>query len=214
MNARRTPSFRLALPLLAAALALPTAPAADARAESPSGESAEAKPRATASRALAVWGPSSIEGGGAVARETLDLLLAPGEPFPARVLRLSDWLETPPFQITGNSEAIACAGSAAEIEAGAGKTEISTLNARGLALLDDLEPEAAIAAFATAVQRLPCQEAFLSKETLSRLWFYAGIAAYVNGDASASTAHFRQTASIDPTLPWDPTPPIFESQTP
>jgi hypothetical protein len=213
VNARSKAPFRLALPLLAAALALPSAAGAEAEADAPSGESGEARPRATASRALAVWGPSTLEGGGAVTRETLDRLLPPGDPFPARVLRLSDWLETPAFQITGNSEAIPCAAPAAEIEVGDGKTEVSALTAHGLALLDDLEPEAALGAFATAVQRLPCQDAFLSKETLSRLWFYAGIAAYVNGDSSASTGHFRQTASIDPTQPWDPSYPTEPQST-
>jgi len=193
--------------LFAAALALPSAALGEETAETSVSESPEKKPRATASRALAVWGPSTAEAGGTITRNVLEARLPDSEPFPARVLRLSDWLEATAFEISGNSEAIPCSTWAPDIEVGDGKTEIGELTRRGLALLDDLEPASALESFALAEQRIPCQQVFLPREALARLPFHAGIAAYVNGDPSASTTYFKQAASIDPTQPWDPSYP-------
>jgi len=207
VNPSLKPLRSLAVLLFAAAVTLPSAALGDENAQAPPSQTQEKKPRATASRALAIWGPSTAETGGAITRDVLEARLPEGEPFPARVLRLSDWLEASAFEISGNSETIPCNTWAPDIEVGDGKTEIGELTARGLALLDDLEPASALESFALAEQRIPCQQVFLPREALARLPFHAGIAAYVNGDAAASTSYFRQAASIDPTQPWDPSYP-------
>ncbi len=173
----------------------------------------EAKPRATASRALAVWGPSNVSGGAAISKDILELRLPEGDPFPSRILRLSDWLEAPEFQISGNAEAVACAAAAPDIVVPDGKTELSQLTASGLALLDDLEPASALETFSLAAQRLPCQEGFLSTEAIARLSFYTGIAAYMNGDVETASNQFRQSAAIDPAQPWDASYPTEPQST-
>jgi len=98
----------LAVLLITAAVALPSAAIGDENAQAPPSETLKKKPRATASRALAIWGPSAAETGGAITRDVLEARLPEGEPFPARVLRLSDWLEASAFEISGNSETIPC----------------------------------------------------------------------------------------------------------
>jgi len=199
--------------LVAASIALPQG-ARVAQAEEPSSSAdAEKKPRAKATRALAVWGPSNLKDGSSVARKVLSDRLSKDSPMPERVLRLSDWLGANSFQIDGSSEAIPCNSEPSEIEVPDGTTEVEQLTDRGVALLDDLEPGSALDSFLLAQQRLPCQQGFLSKEALARLPFYAGIAAYVNGDSTAATNHFRQTASIDAAQRWDPSYPTEPQST-
>jgi len=199
--------------LLAAAIALPQSLHV-AQAEEPSSTAdAENKPRAKATRSLAVWGPSKLGDGSSIARKVLSERLPEGDPLPARVLRLSDWLGAQSFQIEGSAEAIPCNSEPSNVEVPDGTTEVEQLTARGVALLDDLEPATALGSFLLAQQRLPCQKGFLSREALARLPFYAGIAAYVNGDAAASTKHFRQTASVDASQRWDPSYPTEPQST-
>ncbi len=198
-----TLSYQSMLASVLALLATLGVPLLAAAEEAEGSSEEEAKPRATASRALAVWGPSSAAGGAEISSEVLDLRLPEGDPFPSRVLRLSDWLEAPDFQIGGNAEAIACTAAAPDIVVPDGKTELSQLTASGLALLDDLEPASALETFSLAAQRLPCQEDFLSTEAIARLSFYTGIAAYIHGDIETAANQFRQSAAIDPAQPWD-----------
>ena len=176
-------------------------------------DAAEAQPRATASRAVAVWGPSNVGDGAEIARQTLRQRLPAGEPLPARVLSLSDWLQAPEFQISGNGEEVVCVAAASDVVVPVGRTELDELTARGLALLDDLEPESAIKTFALAAQRLPCQQEFLSTEAIARLPFYAGIAAYLHGDTEAAAHQFRQSAAMDPAHPWDSSYPTEPQST-
>ena len=176
-------------------------------------EQEEPRPRATTSRSLAVWGPSNTSNGTEITRKSLELRLPDGEPFPARVLRLSDWLEAPSFQISGNAEQVSCTAEPSDVVIPDGKTEVSELTAQGMTLLDDLEPAKALESFALAAQRLPCQQDFLSTETIARLPFYAGVASYLQGDTEAAADQFRQSAAINPTQPWDPAYPTEPQST-
>ena len=196
--------------MLVATLGMPL-PASSEEAASDSEE--RIKPRATASRSLAVWGPSNAADGAEISSKILELRLPDGEPFPARILRLSDWLEAPDFQISGNAEALTCEVGAPDIVVPDGKTELGQLTASGLALLDDLEPASALEALKLAAQRLPCQGDFLSTEAIARLPFYTGIAAYLNGDIETAANQFRQSAAIDPAQPWDSSYPTEPQST-
>ncbi|MBJ95033.1 MAG: hypothetical protein CMP23_11255 [Rickettsiales bacterium] len=167
------------------------------------------KQRATTSRALALWGPSGAQDGSEVSRTVLDARLPREEPFPSRLLTLSDWLESPEFQISGSGTRLECEEQVplAIGEVPEGKTELDHLTAQGISLLDDLEPASALEQFALAAQRLPCQQEFLSRESLALLPFYRGIAAYLLGDIDKAAGQFRQSAAINPAQPWNPAYP-------
>ncbi len=204
MNRAILPQLPAVILLMVSVLALPCLAAA---------ETEEKRPRATASRAVAVWGPSNVADGSEIARQTLETRLPAGEPFPARVLRLSDWLEAPKFQISGNAEAIPCSAQAPDIVVPDGKTELGELTALGVAQLDDLEPAKALELFTLAAQRLPCQQEFLSTEAITRLPFYTGLAAYLLNDIESSANQFRQSAALDAAQPWDDSYPTEPQST-
>lgn len=191
--------MRRILPLLLALL-LPTfAVAAD---EEPAPE-AEVK-RANTERSLLLWGPSSAVGKDEVARKALEDRLAKEEPFPSRILRISDWLGAARFRLGGSAVNLPCAAAPSElVEVPEGESEIAALNKLGRAKLDDLDFVSALEAFQGAERRIPCQPTFLDRNSFWETYMYGGIAAFYAGQNELSKEWFRQAAATAPEKQWD-----------
>jgi hypothetical protein len=194
--------------LLLLALALPAAAAAD---EAPA-DSAE-RPRANTERALLLWGPSAAVGKDELARKALEDRLAKEEPFPSRILRISDWLGAARFRLGGSAVAIPCAAAPSDlVEAVEGESEIAALNKLGKTRMGDLDFVAALEAFQAADRRVPCQPGFLKRETFWETYLYGGISAFYAGQNELSKEWFRQAAAIAPDRQWDSSyPPDAQS---
>jgi len=167
--------------------------------------SEEESPRAKTNRALLVWGPSYNEAQGELAVKSLEAHLAADVPFPSRVLRADDWLGAARFRIGGSSERLACsAPPPEETLPESAASEIEGLLQLGQTAMDDLEAERALQILETALDRIPCQQVFVSRDSLYRAYFYAGIAAFFAQKPNKASSYFRLAAAIDPERDWDP----------
>ena len=193
--------MRRILPLLLALLLLPSL--SSAQDEAPADPPAET-PRATTDRALLLWGPSSSVGKDQVAREALEGRLARQEPFPSRILRISDWLGAARFRLGGSAVSIPCAAAPSDlVEPAEGESEIAALNKLGKSKLENLDFVVALEAFQNADRRIPCQPGFLDRNSFWESYMYGGIAAFYAGQSELSKEWFRQAASIAPEKQWD-----------
>jgi hypothetical protein len=192
--------MRRILPLLFALLLPSMAVAAD---EATTDETAE-QPRASTDRAILLWGPSSAVGKDEVARKALEGRLALEEPFPSRILRISDWLGAARFRLGGSAVAIPCAAAPSDlVEPADGESEISALNKLGKSKLENLDFVSALEAFQNSDRRIPCQPGFLDRTSFWETYMYGGIASFYAGQNELSKEWFRQAASIAPEKEWD-----------
>ena len=195
--------LRLSPLLLALLLLLPALPAFAGDEEAADAEGPP--PRATTDRALLVWGPSSVEGDGTLARTTLEEHLAPEVPFPARVLRISDWLGAARFRLGGSASTVPCATPPSEDELPEdAENEIEALLQLGRLALDEFDAKRALELFELAEARVPCQKVFISQDMLYRTFFMAGIAAHFDQQTKKSASYFRLAAAVDADRDWDP----------
>lgn len=136
--------------------------------------------------------------------EALKGRLEPDEPLPVRTLSVADWMGSARFRIGGSAQNLSCDSGPSKVKFDADKeTEIEAVNRAANALLNDLEPEKALASFTMSQARLPCQAVYLDQDSFWESYFYAGIAAFYTGDSQLARAHFRQAAAIAPERQWD-----------
>ncbi len=192
--------MRRILPLLLVLLL----PAIALAQDEPSTDAVAEKPRATTDRALLLWGPSSAVGKDAIARAALEERLAREEPFPSRILRISDWLGTARFRLGGSAVSLPCAAAPSDlVEPAEGESEISALNKLGKSKLENLDFVAALEAFQAADRRVPCQPGFLDRNSFWETYMYGGIAAFYSGQNELAKEWFRQAAATAPEKEWD-----------
>ena len=189
----------LLLMLPVAAFAQDDSPVVEGETAPPAGA-----PRAETERAVLLWGPSSAVGKDAVARRALEDRVAADQPFPSRVLRISDWLGAARFRLGGSAVSIPCAAPPSElVEVVEGQIEIAALNQLGRKKLEELDTTAALEAFQDADNRIPCLIGFLNRETFWESYFYGGIAAFYAGQQKLAKQWFRQAAAVAPEKEWD-----------
>ncbi|MEE2829767.1 MAG: hypothetical protein VX498_11320 [Myxococcota bacterium] len=162
------------------------------------GDSTAEDRRASTSRALLLWGPSSLDDDGTRATQALKARIPAADPFPSRSMRISDWLGAEDFRIGGSGQAVECEPLDAEPELTLGELVVA-----GREALDNLEAEEALKLFRAAELRIPCQSTFLDRETHQQAFFYGGIAAFFTGQTEEAARLFRQSATINPNHDWD-----------
>jgi hypothetical protein len=221
MRMRRlaAPAILFGLTLTAVGLSLPTVAraagggkgsggAAGASATTPSSSDAASSStpaETTNSKAILLWGPSGVVEEDARARAALLERLPKDALFPARVLRVSEWLGAAKFRLGGSAIAVPCATPPPEIEIPEGvKGETAATVALGRKALDDLDYNKSLEWFQLAQGRIPCQTEFVQPQSLWEAYFYAGISAFYAGQTKAAESSFRSAAAVDPKREWDP----------
>lgn len=187
--------------LRGALLLMPLLVASVAHAQDDKASTEEAAPTESET-AILIWGPSSAVGQVDVARAGLAERLDPGTLFPARVLRVADWIGAARFRLGGNATQIPCTAPPADINERE-EDELVALNILARQQIDELEFSAALEIYEEAIGRVPCQLVFLDTATAWETYFYAGISAFYAGQKKNSFNYFRQAAVLNPNQEWD-----------
>lgn len=172
-------------------------------------EAAAGEATAEPETSLLVWGPSTVKDGEARARRALATFLGDEANVPERGTTVARWLGKQRFRVSGSSRPVPCSAppSGIELEQGV-RNEVQALTAKGIDLLDNLDPTGALELFQQARDRIPCQDTFVAVDDYWESFFYSGIAAYYLGDMEAAQGWFANAVTVDPRRGWDPSYPV------
>ncbi len=92
---------------------------------------------------------------------------------------------------------VGCAGSPAP------RTQLEGLLTTAVDALDSLEYADSLRAATQARDLLPCVQDVVGTDSLYRLYFTEGLAAFYNDDATSAAAAFHAATAVDSTRPWN-----------